>query len=204
MVQLALASQPPVRIVDSASLPTRHGDFRIVAFADTIDGKDHVALVRGDVRGATDVLTRIHSECLTGDAFASLRCDCREQLEEGLRLVAASERGIVLYLRQEGRGIGLANKVRAYALQERGLDTVDANLALGFADDARRYDVAAGMLDALGVASIQLLTNNPDKVRQLEDLGVAVTRRVPHRMPPNAHNVRYLATKAARSGHLLG
>ncbi len=192
-----------VRILDSARLPTRHGEFRIVAFANDGDDKDHVAIVRGEVAGAVDVLTRVHSECLTGDAIASLRCDCRDQLDAALDRIGAAERGVVLYLRQEGRGIGLANKVRAYALQDKGLDTVDANLALGFEDDARDYGIAAAMLEALGVASVQLMTNNPDKVDQLEAHGVEVTGRVPHQMASNVHNRGYLETKARRSGHLL-
>ena len=192
-----------VRAVGVADLPTRHGDFRIVAFWNNRDGKDHVALVRGDVIGAEDVPTRLHSECLTGDALGSLRCDCREQLEAALAFIGQVERGVVLYLRQEGRGIGLMNKIRAYALQDQGLDTVDANLALGFRDDERDYAVAAHMLSTLQVKSIELMTNNPNKIRQLTAHGVQVSRRLPHELPPNAHNRFYLETKAARSGHFI-
>jgi GTP cyclohydrolase II len=192
-----------VRLVATAELPSELGHFQAHVFANDRDALEHVALVRGDVRGAHDVPTRLHSECLTGDAFASLRCDCRGQLEAALRVVGAAERGIVLYLRQEGRGIGLANKIRAYALQEQGYDTVDANLMLGFAADERDYDVAAAMLRALGVGSVALMTNNPDKIQKLSADGIEVSRRLAHEMQPNAHNRYYLATKAQRSGHLL-
>jgi len=192
-----------VRLVGVAELPTRFGEFRIAAFANDHDGKEHVALVRGDVRGGVDVPVRLHSECLTGDALGSLRCDCRDQLEKALEYLGRQDRGVLLYLRQEGRGIGLLNKIRAYALQDRGFDTVDANRALGFQDDEREYLVAAHMLRALGVHSVRLLTNNPDKVEQLEAHGVVVSERVPHVLPPNVHNVGYLRTKATRSGHFI-
>jgi GTP cyclohydrolase II len=192
-----------VRVVAVANLPSRFGRFRIVAFWNNRDGKEHVALVHGDVLGATDLPTRLHSECLTGDALGSLRCDCRDQLEVALRKIAAQPRGVVLYMRQEGRGIGLINKVRAYSLQDRGLDTVEANLVLGFRDDERDYAVAAHMLASLNVGSIRLLTNNPNKVRQLEQLGVKVTDRIPHVIPANEWNRFYLETKASRSGHLI-
>ncbi|HET8540324.1 MAG TPA: GTP cyclohydrolase II [Anaeromyxobacter sp.] len=191
------------RVRAEADLPTRYGRFRIVAFSSGGDGKEHVALVRGDVIGARDVPTRIHSECLTGDVIGSLRCDCRDQLEAALRELGARDVGLLLYLRQEGRGIGLVNKVRAYALQERGLDTVDANRALGFEDDERDYAIAAHMLASLAVESIRLMTNNPDKVAQLERLGVRVSARVAHVAPPNEHNRSYLRTKAVRCGHHL-
>jgi GTP cyclohydrolase II len=191
------------RLVATAQLPSEFGNFRAHVFQSNLDTFEHVALVRGELKGAEDVPTRVHSECLTGDAFGSLRCDCRAQLETSLRLVGAAERGIVLYLRQEGRGIGLANKIRAYELQEQGYDTVDANLMLGFAADGRDYAVAAAMLRVLGVASIALMTNNPDKIRQLSLAGIDVSRRLGHEMDPNPHNRCYLATKARRSGHLL-
>jgi GTP cyclohydrolase II len=196
-------SAPRVRVVAVAELPTRFGAFHLVAFQNDRDGNDHLAMVHGDVIGAEDLPTRVHSECLTGDVMGSLRCDCREQLEEALRLLARQPRGLLLYLRQEGRGIGLVNKLRAYALQEQGLDTVEANLALGFRDDERDYAVAAAMLEALGVESIQLMTNNPQKLGELTRHGVRVTGRIAHAMPPNAHNRFYLETKARRSGHLL-
>jgi GTP cyclohydrolase II len=190
-------------IVATAELPTEFGRFRAHVFRNDRDSLEHVALVRGELEGAEDVPTRLHSECLTGDAFGSLRCDCRGQLEHSLRLVGAAERGIVLYLRQEGRGIGLANKIRAYELQEQGYDTVDANLMLGFAADERDYAAAAAMLRTLGVASVALMTNNPDKIQQLSREGIDVSRRLAHEMPPNPHNRFYLATKARRSGHLF-
>jgi len=197
------ADQVCVRIVAAANLPSRFGDFRIVAFWNNRDQKDHIAIIHGDVIGAEAVPTRLHSECLTGDVLGSLRCDCRDQLEKALVKIGELERGVVLYMRQEGRGIGLANKVRAYALQDRGLDTVEANLALGFRDDERDYAVAAHMVHSLGIASIELMTNNPGKVEQLERYGVKVARRLPHLLPPNPHNRFYLETKAARSGHYI-
>ena len=160
-------------------------------------------MVHGDVSGQHDVPTRLHSECLTGDVMGSLRCDCREQLERALKETGALPFGVVLYLRQEGRGIGLTNKIRAYRLQEQGLDTVDANRALGFDDDERDYGIAAAMLGALGIGSVRLMTNNPDKVRQLEAYGVTVAARLPHVVRANVHNAAYLATKARRSGHKL-
>ena len=161
-------------------------------------------MVHGDVWGAEHVPMRIHSECMTGDAFGSLRCDCREQLERALSHVGGQPCGIVLYLRQEGRGIGLANKIRAYRLQqELGLDTVDANLALGFKDDERDYGIAVAMLRTLGVRSVRLMTNNPDKVKQLTQLGMPVSERVEHLIPAGQHNRAYLETKAKRSGHLI-
>jgi len=192
-----------VKVVAAAKLPTRFGDFVIVAFWNNRDAKEHVALIHGDVVGAEDVPTRLHSECLTGDIAGSLRCDCRDQLEAGLRTLAAGPRGLLLYMRQEGRGIGLINKIRAYSLQDQGLDTVDANRALGFRDDERDYAVAAHMVRSLGVRSVRLLTNNPDKIGQLKQYGVLVSGRLPHVLPPNPHNRFYLETKAARSGHII-
>ena len=192
-----------VRIVAMAELPTRFGDFHIVAFENNRDGKEHVAITKGDVIDASDVPVRLHSECLTGDAIGSLRCDCRDQLEAALTAIGQMERGMVLYLRQEGRGIGLINKVRAYDLQDDGLDTVEANLALGFRDDERDYAVAAHMLMSLKVESIRLMTNNPKKIAQLTQYGIKVSDRIPHIMQPNDHNRFYLETKAAKSGHMI-
>lgn len=192
-----------VRMAAAASLPTRFGDFSVVAFYNNRDAKEHIALVHGDVVGGSDVPTRLHSECLTGDVLASLRCDCRGQLEEALVKIAQFKRGILLYLRQEGRGIGLIQKIRAYHLQEQGLDTVDANLALGFREDERDYAIAAHMLASLKIQSIQLMTNNPHKITQLQELGVHVSQRLPHIIPANDHNRFYLQTKAERSGHML-
>src|SRR3954469_4480596 len=197
------AARVCVRVAGVAELPSRFGRFRIVAFWNNRDGKEHIAMVHGDVMGAEDVPTRLHSECLTGDVMGSLRCDCRDQLEGALQKLGSGPRGLLLYLRQEGRGIGLVNKIRAYALQDRGLDTVDANLALGFRDDERDYAIAAHMLASLNVGSVKLLTNNPNKVRQLEQLGVRVSGRIPRLMPPNEHNRFYLQTKAQRSGHFI-
>jgi len=192
-----------VRVVAVAELPTRSGHFRLVGFWNNRDGREHVAMVHGDVVEGDDVPVRLHSECLTGDVMGSLRCDCRDQLTEGLRTIQREGRGILLYLRQEGRGIGLLNKIRAYALQEQGLDTVEANQALGFRDDERDYAVAAHMLRSLGVNSVRVVTNNPDKISQLEQHGVTVSGRIPHVIPPNEWNRFYLETKARRSGHLI-
>ena len=192
-----------VKIVGIADLPTRFGDFRIVAFWNNRDAKEHVAVVHGDVLFQEDVPTRLHSECLTGDALGSLRCDCRDQLEVALRALGALPRGCLLYLRQEGRGIGLMNKVRAYALQDAGLDTVEANLALGFRDDERDYAIAAHMLKSLAIQSVRLMTNNPSKIRQLTQYGLTVSGRIPHVIPSNPYNRFYLQTKADRSGHFI-
>jgi GTP cyclohydrolase II len=192
-----------VRLISIADLPTRFGTFRIAAFWNNRDGKDHIAIIKGSITGAESVPTRLHSECLTGDALGSLRCDCRDQLEAALRRIEADGQGLILYLRQEGRGIGLLNKIRAYALQDQGMDTVEANLALGFKDDERDYAIAAQMLRCLDVRSIQLMTNNPNKLKQLEAQGVVVTGRLPHALPPNPHNRFYLETKARRSGHFI-
>ena len=192
-----------VRMVAIAELPSRFGTFQIAAFWNNRDAKEHVAIMHGNVFGRDEVPTRIHSECLTGDALGSLRCDCRDQLEVALRRIATEDCGLVLYLRQEGRGIGLLNKIRAYELQDRGLDTVEANLALGFRDDEREYSIAAHMLHSLRVRSVRLLTNNPRKVNDLTGLGIKVTGRLPHVIPPNEHNRFYLETKASRSGHYL-
>jgi GTP cyclohydrolase II len=192
-----------VRIVAMAELPTRFGDFHIVAFENNRDGKEHIAITKGDVIGAADVPVRLHSECLTGDVMGSLRCDCRDQLEAALKMIGKMDRGIVLYLRQEGRGIGLINKIRAYSLQDEGLDTVQANLALGFRDDERDYAVAAHMLMSLKIQSARLITNNPKKIQQLTDYGIHVSDRIPHVMQPNEHNRFYLETKVAKSGHMI-
>jgi GTP cyclohydrolase II len=192
-----------VKVEAVAQLPTRFGQFEIVAFWNNRDGKEHLALVHGDVVGAKDVLTRLHSECLTGDALGSFRCDCRDQLAVALERLSCEPAGILLYLRQEGRGIGLLNKIRAYSLQDKGLDTVDANLALGFRDDERDYAVAAHMLASLTVRSVRLLTNNPKKVDALESYGIHVAGRIPHVIPANEYNRFYLQTKAKRSGHIM-
>jgi GTP cyclohydrolase II len=189
----------------SATIPTRHGDFTTHVFSSLEDGeiKEHVALVHGDIVGAVELPVRVHSECLTSEVFGSLKCDCRDQLEAALAEIAHFGKGAVLYLRQEGRGIGLANKIRAYDLQSRGHDTVDANRLLGLPDDARRYDVAADMLTHFGVKSVRLMTNNPAKVRSLAALGVHVVGRLPVIVPANPHAVGYLQAKRARMAHAL-
>ena len=192
-----------VRVVAMAELPTRFGNFHIIAFENNRDGKEHVAITKGDVIGASDVPVRLHSECLTGDVMGSLRCDCRDQLESALKKIGRMEKGMILYLRQEGRGIGLVNKIRAYSLQDQGLDTVEANLALGFRDDERDYAVAAHMLMSLKIESVQLMTNNPKKIDQLTRYGIKVNGRIQHIMEPNEYNRFYLETKAAKSGHLI-
>ena len=192
-----------VRIAAIAELPSRFGYFQIVAFYNNKDGKEHVAIVHGDVSGKENVPVRVHSECLTGDVLGSLRCDCRDQLESALRMIGQMEGGLLLYMRQEGRGIGLVNKIRAYGLQEHGYDTVEANLALGFRDDERDYSVAAHMLESLHVRSIRLITNNPRKIEDLTRLGIKVSGRIPHVMPVNEYNRFYLETKAVKSGHLI-
>ena len=194
--------QPTVERYSEAKLPTRFGPFRVVVYKELDDDKEHVAVIVGEVEGAQDVLVRVHSECLTGEVLHSLKCDCRDQLDLALERVQQVGTGAVLYLRQEGRGIGLGNKIRAYAIQDQGLDTVDANLALGFEDDQRGYHVAADMLRDLGVESVALMTNNPRKVAGLEADGIKVTRREPHEVEAHEHNRDYLKTKQTRLGHL--
>ena len=197
-----LISSPEVELIARARLPLDGlPETQIVAFRGSDDGEEHVALVIGAF-GGQPPLVRLHSECLTGDVFGSLKCDCGPQLREALRIIGEAGGGVLLYLRQEGRGIGLANKLRAYALQDRGLDTVDANRRLGFADDERDYTHAAAMLRAFGIDQVRLLTNNPAKVEGLETAGIKVVERVTHHMPANPHNADYLATKQSRSGHL--
>src|ERR687893_257541 len=195
-----------IRRVARAGIPTSHGDFEMFVY-EAADRKEHVALFTGFEPGTLDenetLLVRLHSECLTGDVFGSRRCDCGEQLEESMRLLHEQGRGVLLYLRQEGRGIGLANKISAYALQEEGLDTVQANLALGLLDDARDYGVAAEMLHDLGVHRAALLTNNPAKIEGLRRHGVEVVERLPVRVTPNPFNVSYLQTKREKLGHLI-
>ena len=185
-----------------AGLPTRHGEFEVVAFRNSRNDHEHVALVRSVQPGRTTPV-RLHSECLTGDALGSLRCDCRAQLETAQAALGRSETGILLYMRQEGRGIGLANKIAAYALQDEGLDTVEANLHLGFDADLRTYDVAAAMLRLLGAERIALHTNNPAKIFGLKSSGIDVVERIPLRVGETEHNSHYLATKRDRCGHLL-
>jgi 3,4-dihydroxy 2-butanone 4-phosphate synthase / GTP cyclohydrolase II len=190
--------------VVATTLPTTFGDFEVVGYRSLMDDKHHVALVKGDVAGVEDVLVRMHSECLTGDVFHSLRCDCGEQLESALSMIEREGRGVLVYLAQEGRGIGLLNKLRAYRLQEQeGLDTVDANLELGLPADLREYGIGAQILVDLGLSSIRILTNNPKKIHGLQGYGLSVTEQVPIQHMPNAHNEGYLRAKAERMGHML-
>ena len=190
------------RVVEAA-MPTAFGDFNVVGFRSLVDDKHHVAMVKGEVAGKDDVLVRVHSECLTGDVFHSLRCDCGQQLEDALLRIEQEGQGVLLYLAQEGRGIGLLNKLKAYKLQEEGLDTVDANLELGLPADLRDYGIGAQILVDLGLSSLRLLTNNPKKIVGLEGYGLTVTDQVPIEAQPGAHNADYLRAKAQRMGHLL-
>jgi 3,4-dihydroxy 2-butanone 4-phosphate synthase/GTP cyclohydrolase II len=192
-----------VERVVQTPLPTRFGDFDIVGYRSVIDGRHHIALVKGDVGNRTDVLVRVHSECLTGDTFGSLRCDCGQQLEVSLAMIDAEGAGVLVYLAQEGRGIGLLNKLRAYSLQDDGLDTVDANLALGFPADLRDYGIGAQILVDLGLSTIRLLTNNPKKIHGIHGFGLTVTEQVPIVVRPTEHNERYLRSKVHRLGHAL-
>ena len=192
-----------VRRAATVSLPTKYGDFKAVGYESVLDGAHHVALVKGEVAGHKDVLVRVHSECLTGDTFGSLRCDCGEQLAEALRRIEAEGEGVVLYMRQEGRGIGLLNKLKAYALQEQGYDTVEANVELGFAPDLRDYGTGAQILADLGLTTIRIMTNNPKKIVALEGYGLRVTGRESIEVAPHDDNVTYLRTKKDKMGHLL-
>ena len=187
----------------SVRLPTEHGEFTAVAFREKLNGKTHVALVKGDVEGAENVLVRVHSECLTGDVFHSLRCDCGEQLDQALAQIEAEGRGVLLYMAQEGRGIGLLNKLRAYELQEQGLDTVEANIELGFPADARDYGIGNQILSDLGLTTLRILTNNPKKLTGIDGFGLSVVEQVSIEVPPNAENRRYLSTKRDKLGHRL-
>ncbi len=192
-----------VSIAAETKLPTKYGDFRIIIFKNEVDHKEHLMIVKGDVRGKSDVLMRIHSECLTGDVFGSHRCDCGEQLENALRCIEEQGEGIVIYMRQEGRGIGLTNKIKAYTLQDQGYDTVEANVKLGFPPDMREYSLAAQMLRELDVKSVKLLTNNPEKKEDLERWGITVSKRVPIVIKANSINAKYLNTKKEKMRHML-
>jgi 3,4-dihydroxy 2-butanone 4-phosphate synthase/GTP cyclohydrolase II len=203
LIEYRRRTEKLVERVVSVRLPTEHGEFHAVAYREVLGDKRHLALVKGDVHGAEDVLVRVHSECLTGDVFHSLLCDCGEQLELSLRRIHDEGRGVVLYMAQEGRGIGLLNKLKAYKLQDGGMDTVDANLELGLPVDLRDYGIGAQILVDLGLGSIRIMTNNPKKIIGLEGYGLSVTEQVPIQHAPNPHNERYLAAKRTRLGHTL-
>jgi 3,4-dihydroxy 2-butanone 4-phosphate synthase / GTP cyclohydrolase II len=203
LIQYRMRTERLVRRVATAKLPTEYGEFQVNAYESLLDGETHVALVRGDLGDGTGVMVRVHSKCLTGDVFHSARCDCGSQLEAAMQRIGAEGRGVLLYLNQEGRGIGLANKIRAYALQDRGRDTVEANLELGFEEDLRDYGIGAQILRDLGVRRVRLLTNNPRKVRGLEAYGVDVVERLPLEVPARSGNIAYLRTKQQKLGHLF-
>lgn len=192
-----------VKFAASAKLPTQWGDFTLHGFEDEATGKEHVALVCGDISGEPPVLCRLHSECLTGDCLFSLRCDCGPQLQYAMQTIGEAGRGVILYLRQEGRGIGLLNKIKAYELQDGGADTVEANEQLGFAADGREYEICKPMLEHLGLSSLRLLTNNPAKISAVETMGFSVDEIVPVKTGANAHNENYLQVKVDKMGHLL-
>ena len=187
----------------AARIPTRYGTFQLVLFSTNRDRKEHMALIMGDMTGEENVLARVHSECFTGDVLGSVRCDCGEQLDRAMQMIADVGQGVILYLRQEGRGIGLPDKLRAYNLQDEGLDTVEANLRLGHQADERDYTVAAHMFQELGIRSVNLITNNPTKITELRRLGIAVSQRTPIEVAPGPENLTYLRTKAVRMDHLL-
>ncbi len=203
LIEYRRRTEKLVERMTSVRLPTDYGEFTAVAFREKLTGKHHVALVKGDVAGKENVLVRVHSECLTGDVFHSLRCDCGEQLEQALAQIGTEERGVLLYMAQEGRGIGLLNKLKAYELQEQGFDTVEANVELGFPADARDYGIGNQILADLGLSTIRILTNNPKKITGIEGYGLEVVEQVPIEITPNLENQRYLSTKRAKLGHRL-
>lgn len=203
LIKYRRTSEKLVERVEVVKMPTDYGDFDLHLYRSQTDGQNHVALVKGDVTGKKNVLVRVHSECLTGDVFGSRRCDCGPQLHQAMRQISDAGRGVILYMRQEGRGIGLAPKIQAYKLQEKGYDTVEANLKLGYGMDLREYGIGAQILCDLGLKTIRLLTNNPKKVVGLEGYGLEITQQVPIRVSPNPHNAKYLKTKKEKLGHLI-
>ena len=203
LIRYRLQTESFIKEVARTQLPTPFGVFQTIAFENEIDSQCHVALVMGEIKSDRDILVRVHSQCLTGDVFGSYRCDCGEQLQAALQLIAQEGGGVLLYLQQEGRGIGLMNKLRAYALQDQGHDTVEANAALGFKPDLRDYGIGAQILRALGIGRMRLLTNNPRKIVGLEGYGLQIIDRVPLEMPPRQDNIRYLRAKQEKLGHLM-
>ena len=192
-----------LKFIETSNLPTDIGDFKVHAFTDSKDLKDHLAISIGDLSVDKPILSRIHSQCVTGESFFSLRCDCRYQLTESLNQIAKKELGVIFYLQQEGRGIGLSNKIRAYNLQDKGLDTVEANHQLGFEEDERSYETVSAMISFLGIKKIDLMTNNPKKINALKSFGVIINQRVPLSTDTNKHNQKYISTKIKKLGHLL-
>jgi 3,4-dihydroxy 2-butanone 4-phosphate synthase/GTP cyclohydrolase II len=192
-----------LRIVAIADFPSKYGSFKVMAFENNKDGKDHIMIVKGDVVGFENVLVRVHSSCVTADVLGSLRCDCGDQLRKAMQMIEEEGQGVLLYMQQEGRGIGLTNKIKAYMYQDKGIDTYDANIMLGFPPDLRQYELAAMMLKKFEVSSIRILTNNPQKIKDLEAFGVKIKERIPIEIPPNSFNRYYLETKKEKFGHIL-
>lgn len=192
-----------LKIAAFADFPSKYGSFKVMAFENNKDGRDHIMIIKGNVVGAEGVLTRVHSSCVTGDVLGSLRCDCGDQLRKALEEIEKEERGVLLYMQQEGRGIGLTNKIKAYMYQDQGVDTYEANVLLGFPPDSRQYELAAAMLKKINIHSIRLLTNNPQKIKDLESFGIVVEERMPIEIPSNAFNESYLKTKKEKFGHIL-
>ena len=203
LISYRLRSESFVKRAASAVIPTEYGDFETIVYESEIDPQHHVAFVKGDVNSDEGILVRVHSECLTSDVFGSLRCDCGPQIHQAMRIIAKEGKGVILYMRQEGRGIGLVNKIKAYALQDNGFDTVEANEVLGFKPDLRDYGIGAQMLADIGVRKMRLLTNNPRKVKGLEGFGLQIVERVPIEIPPNGQNSNYLKVKKDKLGHIL-